>query len=154
MELAAELKSLTKALKDADVAYALCGGMALAVYGVFRATLDIDLLVLAKDVEKALAVARGLGFDLPSGPMVFSGGRIRIHRVCKPGLPGEEMLPVDFLECTNALGEAWDSRRTIDWEGTPLSVVGEDGLKFLKNLRGSFQDKADIEALEAMGHGA
>ena len=152
MELAAELKALARAFHDARVEYALCGGMAMAVYGVPRATMDIDLLVLAKDMERAIATARNLGFVLPAGVMDFSGGRVRIHRVSKPGNPDEEALPLDFLECTGALLEAWDSRRTVDWEGSPLVVVDKDGLKFLKNIRDSLQDKADIAALEATDH--
>jgi hypothetical protein len=38
-------------------------GLAVAVWGAPRATKDIDLLVRAEDVERAVEVARGRGFD-------------------------------------------------------------------------------------------
>ncbi len=39
----AELLALARALDAAGLEYALCGGLALAVYGAPRATRDIDL---------------------------------------------------------------------------------------------------------------
>ena len=50
-DLFRELTSLLSALDEEGIDYALCGGLAMAVHGYPRATVDIDLLILAKDAE-------------------------------------------------------------------------------------------------------
>jgi hypothetical protein len=50
MDFFLEIKNLTAALDAAGVDYALCGGVALAIHGVPRATQDIDLLVRPEDL--------------------------------------------------------------------------------------------------------
>ena len=49
-----EFKSITAALNDAGIDYAVCGGWAMAIHGLPRATMDIDLLVLADDLDRIL----------------------------------------------------------------------------------------------------
>ena len=44
MSLRNEMFQLVRALDSANIPYALCGGLAMAVHGWPRATLDIDLL--------------------------------------------------------------------------------------------------------------
>lgn len=53
MSLYEELERVVLALDDAGVPHALCGGLAVAVHGHVRATKDIDLVILASDVERA-----------------------------------------------------------------------------------------------------
>ncbi|NOT58834.1 MAG: hypothetical protein HOP19_01280 [Acidobacteria bacterium] len=52
LNLYEELKLLIARLNESGESYALCGGLAMAVHGVPRATVDIDLLILARFVEK------------------------------------------------------------------------------------------------------
>ena len=47
MDILDELKTLTKTLKEENIEYALCGGLALAIYAFPRATLDIDIMIEA-----------------------------------------------------------------------------------------------------------
>jgi hypothetical protein len=152
VDLLEELKSLLLAFDDAGVEYALCGGLAMAVYGVPRATMDIDVLVLTSDVARAVDAAKKQGFVLPAGLMEFSGGKIRIHRVSKPGGPNEESIPLDMIEVRENLREIWDSRRKVAWDAGTLVVVGKGGLASLKRLRNSLQDQADLSALERSPH--
>jgi len=56
------------------VDYALCGGVALAIHGVPRATQDIDLLVRPEDLSRLREVARMCGFVFESFPMDFASG--------------------------------------------------------------------------------
>jgi hypothetical protein len=46
MDLLDELKNLITKLNDEKIEYALCGGLAMAVYALPRATLDIDMGLL------------------------------------------------------------------------------------------------------------
>ena len=82
MDFFQELKELTKALDARAVDYALCGGVALAIHGVPRATQDIDLLVRPEDLARLRETARACGFVLESIPMDFASG-ITIQRFTK-----------------------------------------------------------------------
>lgn len=147
MTLLDELKTLFEAFDEAGIEYALCGGLAMAVHGVARATMDIDVLVLSPDVPRVVEAARKRGFTLPAAPMEFAGGAVRIRRVSKPGLADEEALPLDIIEVGDALRDVWESRGRVAWETGSLVVVGKAGLASLKRLRLSLQDRADLAAL-------
>ncbi len=43
-----ELQGLIKLLRNAKIEYALCGGLAMAVHGWPRSTMDIDILIEKK----------------------------------------------------------------------------------------------------------
>lgn len=65
LDLFDEFVTLTNALNERGVAYAVYGGLALAVHGLPRATIDIDLLIPADALAEVLAIAaeRGYTFD-------------------------------------------------------------------------------------------
>jgi hypothetical protein len=147
LDMYGELHSLLARFDEEGVEYALCGGMALAVYGVVRATIDIDLLVLTEDRTRALAVARDAGYVIPAVPMEFASGKVRIQRVTKIDPDASDHLSLDLMSVTPALEEIWAERRTLDWEGRRLKVVSRQGLIALKDLRSSPQDLEDIRRL-------
>jgi len=78
-----ELKLLTASLESHGVEYALCGGLALAVHGYVRATVDLDLLILPDEVKSGLKIVQGLGYDIQAKPMKFADGKIIIYRMTK-----------------------------------------------------------------------
>ena len=53
-DIADELRLLVKSLDQGNIAYALCGGMAMAVHDRPRFTIDIDLLIQPESLEAAL----------------------------------------------------------------------------------------------------
>lgn len=59
-----ELRELIRAFNADGIEFALCGGLAVAVYGVVRATQDIDLLIREESLDDAYRTAAGLGFDI------------------------------------------------------------------------------------------
>lgn len=61
MDLLEELKRLTGILEKNRIPYALCGGLAMAVYARPRATLDIDLMIEDDMLEAAKAAAERAG---------------------------------------------------------------------------------------------
>lgn len=93
MDLMAELEGLLAALEAERTPYALAGGLALAVHGIVRATVDIDLLVAPESVEAASRVAAGRGFRAPT-ELRFATG-LEIRRLVK--FVGEEALVLDLL---------------------------------------------------------
>ena len=151
LDLIHELADLSNALEDEKVPYALCGGLAMAVFGKARATADIDLLIPLEDAEHAQAVARQQGFKLKGGAMKFAKGAIEIRRSTKIDPETGAPLCVDFLLVTQPIEKAWNGRRRVKWKGGMLWVVSRSGLVSLKLLRNSGQDKEDIQALKRRG---
>lgn len=148
LDLFSELELLVRELAAREIEYALCGGLAMAVHGVTRATVDIDILIPPKLLEDALSTARARGFTIEAKPMTFADGAVRIHRASKADPESGDLLSVDHLVVTPPLEGVWESRRTVRWEAGRLSVVSRSGLIELKRLRASAQDLADIERLE------
>lgn len=144
-----ELKALVAALNEEQVPYALCGGLAVGVYGFARATVDIDLLVQRSDVERILSIASRFGYTVRSKPMVFKGGSIEIHRVVKVLGEDEDPLMLDLLLVTPAVEEVWQGREWKEWDEGAFWVVSREGLIRLKSLRGSSVDLEDLRRLRA-----
>jgi len=46
-DLYQELRKITSALDQHQIEYALCGGLAMAIYDYPRSTIDMDMLILA-----------------------------------------------------------------------------------------------------------
>jgi hypothetical protein len=147
LDLFDELRALTAKLDSSGISYALCGGLAMAVYGRTRATVDIDLLIPEEYQEAAEAVARGLGFALTAAPMSFAGGAIEIRRISKLDPDTRDLLMLDLLIVTAPISDVWATRRELEWEHGSLWVVSRAGLIALKKLRGSSQDLEDIAHL-------
>jgi hypothetical protein len=147
LELFDELRSLIGELTRRQVDYALCGGLAMAVYGTPRATVDIDLLVPGEALEEAVDAARQRGYTTEAAPMSFGDGAIRIRRLTKIDPESEDVLTLDLLVVTPQTADVWASRRQVEWDDGTLWVVSRKGLTTLKRMRGSHQDLADIERL-------
>jgi hypothetical protein len=145
-----ELESVIDVLVAAGVEYALCGGLALAVHGYPRATMDIDLLVRAESVPAALAAVAAAGFDVPARRMVFglaTGNPREVQRVSKLDASGA-MLALDLICVSPALESVWASRIEVGAGARRMVVVSRDGLATMKKLAARPQDLADVAKLE------
>jgi len=153
MELYEELLGLVDALEEAGLDYALCGGMAVVIYGYPRLTKDIDILIREEDLSDVLEAVRGAGFTIDSGRIPFGVGtpdESAIYRVLK--IIGEEILMLDLMLLNPALDEVWTSRGYAEWEGKRLQIVSLEGLAKLKRRAGRSQDIADLEKLGLSGN--
>ena len=54
------IKKTLSEFKKADIHYALIGGFALGMWGISRATVDVDFLVLNSDMDKVDGIMKGL----------------------------------------------------------------------------------------------
>jgi len=147
LDLYEELRTLISGLTERRIGYALCGGLAMAVHGVPRATVDIDLVILAEEMGAAKGLAHELGYVLEAEPLRFLQGAVEIHRLSKPDPESEDFVSLDLLLVTDAIRDTWDTRQTVEWEGEPLQVVSREGLIALKTLRQTGQDRDDIARL-------
>jgi CheY-like chemotaxis protein len=146
LDLYTELRRIAEAFDGAGIPYALVGGLAVSIYTTPRATEDIDVLIAPHDLRRAVTQLEPLGFRPAGHPMRVAAGRLEIQRLTK--IEGSDLLPLDLvLPAETALAEILAGRTEVDLEGQRLWVVGLDGLRALKRLRGSAQDQADLEAL-------
>ncbi len=64
MDFKLVIEKVIAAFKDKEIRYALIGGFALGLWGVPRATVDIDFLVNKEDVGKVNEIMTDLGYNL------------------------------------------------------------------------------------------
>ena len=150
MDIIGELREITARLDQERVEYALCGGLAMAIYALPRATLDIDLLIQVDSLAQARHAVEPLGFWVGTALMSFHGGKIKIARLCKVDSLTHEELVLDLLLTTDETAAAWNNRREVDWEGRKLKVVSPEGLILLKSFRRSGVDEDDIAYLRSI----
>lgn len=150
MDLLVELKNIVNAFEKDKIDYALCGGLALAVYARPRATLDIDIMVESDSLDSVKKTVEELGFIFPAKPMSFKDGIVKMNRLTKIDKDSREHLILDLLIVTPETMLSWDSRISIEWEGGILKVISPKGLIELKSLRKSGQDEDDIEYLRGL----
>lgn len=146
MDLTAELEGLLAALEEAEAPYALAGGLALAVHGVVRATLDIDLLVPGEVLEEVTEIARGKGFGV-STELTFTSG-LRIRRLVK--IVDDDTLVLDLLRAETTGTDAFELRERSRLSELDFWVVSKSGLRNLKTAAGRDQDLADLRRLEEL----
>lgn len=146
-DLYAEFIAITNALEQRGIEYAVCGGWAMALHGAPRATIDIDLLILADALDEVWQTAYSLGYDIKGLPMTFHGGAVEIRRVSKIDEASGNVLTLDLLLVTPELQDVWATRERVTGVNESLTVVSRAGLIKLKTISGRMQDLADIERL-------
>jgi hypothetical protein len=148
LDLYEEFKSIVSALEERGIDYAVCGGLAMAVHGFPRATVDIDVLIRPEQLEEAKRTARSLGFTIEAFPTTFAKGAVEIRRLSKIDADTGIVLSLDMLLVTPQILDIWQSRGEVEWESGRLMVVSRRGLIALKSGRSSLQDLADIQRLK------
>jgi hypothetical protein len=145
MTLFEELRAVLSALDAAAVDHVLVGGLAVAVWGVPRATKDIDLLVRAEDLDRALAAVRAVGFTLEAFPFEFKDGTV-LHRRNKVDAEGN-LMTVDFMVVDKNLEPVWHDRLRVPFDGRELSIASREALIGMKARAARPEDLVDIQNL-------
>lgn len=151
MDLYAELSALVRSLDAEGIDYALCGGLALAVHGVPRATRDIDILARRADVDRIREVVKARGFIIEALPMTFSSSGRTVVRFTK--FEAGEALMVDILIVDDPPDPAWETRTRLPYDNDTICVVSRQGLISLKLLAGRPQDLVDVQRLAELDDG-
>ena len=147
LDLYEEFRSIIKTLERHNLEYAVCGGLAVALHGLQRATMDIDLLILASSLEAISQAVAKLGYDIKGLPMTFKGGAVEIRCISKIDPASGDLMRLDLLLVTPEVEQVWHTRQQTAWEEGVLWVVSREGLIKLKTLGGRPQDLADIARL-------
>src|SRR6266852_2660635 len=141
-----QLQSVFASFQKNDVKYVVIGGIAAVLYGVPRATFDLDVLIEptrenAERLVKAMSEA-GLGTDslttvdeLLSKEITIFTDRIRLDvQTSTPGITFQE---------------AWVRRVTMNYKGQTLEVVSLADLIASKRASGRDVDIEDVSILES-----
>ncbi len=150
MELYREFFHIIRKLNEQKVAYSVVGGIALAFHSLPRFTRDIDLLGLPKHLESFEQVFEELDYISLGSPWTFESTNITLHRFGKRSeVAKEELLVVDLLIGNDEVHAKIIERSVLDTSsaGTVRLATRED-LIWMKSLRNSAQDLADIENLK------
>lgn len=148
LNLVDEFKKITEKLNELGIEYAICGGMAMAIHGHLRSTIDIDILILSNSIEIVKTEMATFGYLLEASPMSFSDGKIQIERITKIEKDSGDFLSLDLMIVTDEIQSIWDTREEVQWDTGSIIVVSKEGLIRLKQFRNSKQDIVDIEFLE------
>ena len=99
LDLVEELSRIVAALNDHELDYALCGGIAMAIYDRPRATVDIDLLIVADSLAKAIEIAKSLEYTVRGLDMTFANDAIEIKASFKDRRGNRNCPLVRFASC-------------------------------------------------------
>jgi len=148
-ELLRWVARLAATLERAEVRHALAGGLALALHGQPRATVDIDLVVAPDptSIERARTACASLGI-LQTRRAIVAFKRLSMVRMLVPPSAGPEPIAVDLLLAPAALPVLERARRHALGKQR-IAVVSPEDLVLLKLLRASDQDVVDIRAVAA-----
>lgn len=152
-----------EALDRRGVRFVVVGGVAVVLHGHPRLTIDLDLVI---DLERAHAEAAvttlvddlGLRPRLPVDPHLFADPGTRERWVEERNLevlsfhdPDQPLLEVDvFARDPLPFGELWERSVVIPVGSTEVRVASIDDLITMKRASDRPQDRADVEALEAL----
>ena len=142
-----ELSNIISALEDGGIEYAVCGGLALTVYGFVRASYGIDVLIRAEPLEKACEAAAKNGFNTRRFDKSPKEGAVEIHRVSKTD-DDSGTLPLKFLLVNPKIEDVWKTREKLIWQDKTLWIVSREGLIKIKKLAGRAKDLIDVDRIE------
>jgi hypothetical protein len=152
MDLFNEAIAVMQALNEANVDYALVGGLAVGVYTVPRATRDIDLVFRQADWGQVQQILKPLGYEaLDADPMPLAEGKLNLYRLIKIIPIEEDVLVLDLLSDAYAPAKlALDGAENIKYKDKTFRLGALAGLIELKRARASEMDLIDLKQLEPL----
>lgn len=139
------LRGVFKSFQRYDVRYVVIGGIAAVIYGVPRATFDLDILVedTPENVQRLIdaLIDAGMGTatltnvdEILSNEITIFKDRVRIDvQISTPGLQFET---------------AWKQKKCMTYQGQTFYVVSLDDLIRSKRAAGRDIDLEDVRLLE------
>jgi predicted nucleotidyltransferase len=139
------LRGVFKSFQQHEVRYVVIGGIAVVLYGVPRATFDLDILIEAapKNAQRLLdaLIDAGMGTatltnvdEILANEITIFKDRVRIDvQISTPGLQFES---------------AWERKQDMHYQGQTFYVVSLDDLIRSKRAAGRDIDLEDVRLLE------
>lgn len=150
MELFREFFNVIKSLNHEGLAYSVVGGIALAFHAQPRLTRDIDILARPADLERYREVFAKIGYTELAEPWTFKDAQITMHRFGKRSLDyDDELIVIDLLLGYEERHSAIIEQSILDDSPAgQVRLATRKDLIWMKQIRGSKMDEADIERLE------
>jgi predicted nucleotidyltransferase len=140
------LRDVFRSFQQHDVKYVVIGGIASVLYGVPRATFDMDILIEATpdNAERLLHALLDAGLGTAA---LTSADDLLTHEITI----FKDRVRIDVQTSTPGLGfkEAWDHRQTMSYEGQQFYVVSREDLIRSKRAAGRDIDLSDVRLLES-----
>lgn len=139
------LQDVFASFQKHEVKYVVIGGIAAVLYGVPRATFDLDIFIKAThdNVQRLLEALLDVNFgtaslisadELLSNEITILKDRIRIDvQTLTPGL---------------VFNNVWQNRETMNYKGQDFYVASRNDLIISKNASGRKIDLEDVRLLE------
>ena len=150
MELYREFFAVIKELNDNQLDYSVVGGIALAFHDQPRFTRDIDFLAKPADLDLYEKIFEKLGYVKTTNPMTFSNTKLTLHRFGKRSIEDDQdLIVIDLLIGHEERHQKIIERSIVDdSQAGKVRLAQREDLIWMKRIRGSKQDEADIEKLE------
>ena len=139
------LKSVFESFQQHEVRYLVIGGIAAVLYGVPRATFDLDILIEAtsENTRRLLAALLDAGMGTASLTNVdeILSNEITIFK---------DRVRIDVQTSTSGLRfqDAWKRRKTMEYQGQSFYVTSREDLLSSKRASGRDVDLEDVRLLE------
>ncbi len=139
------LQDVFASFQSHEVKYLVMGGIASILYGVPRATFDLDILIKASSENAQLLLKAldnaGFGSAALTSPKEILAHEITVFR---------DYVRIDVQTSTPGITfeEAWPRRKTMDFQGQQLNVLSKDDLIASKLASGREVDLEDVRLLK------
>lgn len=142
------LQDVFRSFQEHDVKYVVIGGIASILYGVPRATFDLDILIEAthENTRRLLAALLGAGLGTASLTTVEDvlANEITIFR---------DRVRIDVQTSTPGItfDDAWQRRKTLSYHGQEFFILSKQDLIASKRAAGKDVDLEDVRLLDLPG---
>ena len=147
------VRDVLEALNSEKAEYALIGGMALALHGIVRATMDVDLIVRVRkrDLERVESALNGIGLESRIPLRASEVAEFRDEYVEKRNLLAWSFVdwndPSRVVDIVILHDLADFKIARVKWGGLSVPTLSLEDLLKTKEGTGRAQDKADCEKI-------
>lgn len=140
-----QLRDVFASFQRHDVKYVVIGGIAAVLYGVPRATFDLDILIEATPENAQRLLDALLDARLGTAALT-SAEELLAHEITI----FMDRVRIDVQTTTPGLRfeEAWQNRVAMEYQGQTFYVVSRDDLIASKRATGRDIDLEDVRLLE------
>ena len=138
------LKDVFASLQKHNVRYIVIGGIAAVLYGVPRATFDLDILIEVTQENAQNLLDAFLEANMGTASLI-TAEELLAHEITI----FQDRLRIDVQTSTPGLEfpDAWQNREIMDYQGQKFSVVSKRDLIASKKAAGREIDIEDIRLL-------
>ena len=139
------LQDVFASFQKHEVKYVVIGGIAAVLYGVPRATFDLDILIEATpdNVQRLLDALLEAGLGTAS---LISADELLANEISV----FNDWVRIDVRTSTPGLRfeDGWQNRETMEYQGQTFHIVSKDDLIASKRASGREVDLEDVRLLE------